>query len=305
MKILITSTSLCRQPNHPQLDRLRAVAQLEFNDLGRPYTGAELARILPGVDGVVAGVDDYDAAALAAADRLQVISRFGVGTDRIDLAAADQCGIQIRRTPGANASGVAELALGLMFAVARRIPTLDEQVRGGHWPRSTGVELAGRTLGLLGAGAIGRRLGHLAQGLGMRVLAYDPFIDPDQLGGIIPAELAQVVASSDVLSLHLPLTERTHSIIDADRIAAMPADGIIINTARGGLLDEHAARDALDAQHLWGVGLDAYEVEPPTDSALVGHPRVVATPHSGSHTREAIDETARLAVENLLQVLTP
>ncbi|MGF3056725.1 phosphoglycerate dehydrogenase [Microbacterium sp. YY-01] len=306
MTILVTATSLCRHQQHPQLQRLRELGDVVFNDQGRPLTGPELQQWLPGVDAVLAGVDDYTAEALAAADRLRVISRYGVGTDRIDLDAAQRHGIAVTRTPGANAEGVAELALGLMFSVARRIPTLHEQVREGGWPRITGIELSGRRLGVVGAGAIGQRVARAASGMGMTVYGYDPFVDAETMreAGMEPRALDDIFAVSDVLTLHVPLTEDTRHLVDARRIAAMPRDAIIINTARGGLLDEGAALAALETGHLWGVGLDAYEIEPPVDSPLVAHPHAVSTPHAGSHTAEAVDRTARAAVDNLIAAVS-
>ncbi|TXK19524.1 phosphoglycerate dehydrogenase [Homoserinibacter sp. GY 40078] len=305
-RVLVTATSLCRERDHPALAPLRdAGVDLVFSDAGRPLTASELAAMLPGIDGVLAGLDEFAEDALAAADMLRVIARFGVGYDRVDLAAAERRGVVVAITPGANASGVAELAIGLMFAVARRIPRLDEQVRGGGWPRSSGIELAGRTLAVLGVGAIGRRVAAAATGIGMHVRGYDPFV-PDEVlaqAGVEPGGLDEVLAGSDVLSLHLPLTDETREVIDARRIALLRPGAIVVNTARGGLIDEVAALAALDDGQLFGVGLDAFETEPPTDSVLVGHPHVVSTPHSGAHTLEAVDRTARAAVRNILAVL--
>lgn len=306
MKILITPTSLSQNLGITALDPLRERgAELVANPYGRPMSPDELIPALRDVDGVIAGLDTFSAEVFAAAPQLAVVARYGVGYDRIDLQAARSAGVRVTNTPGANGHSVAELAVGLMFAVARQIPQTSTAVAAGEWPRFQGIELAGRRLGVLGLGAIGAATARMAQGIGMEVLGFDPGLSAEQIGqlGVTAAELEEIFAHSDVLSLHIPLNEHTRHIVSAERINAMPQGAIIINTARGGLIDEQAAAQALDAGHLHGIGLDAYETEPPTDSPLVGHPRVVATPHSGAHSEESVQRTATAAVKNLLAVL--
>lgn len=306
MKILVTPTSLSRDPDHPALQRLRAVVEeVVLNDTGRPLSEDELIERLPGVSGVIAGLDEYSARVIDAADSLRIISRYGVGTNNVDLDAADRRGIVVTRTPGANSVAVAELTIGLVFAVARGIPRLDEGVRSGHWLRAEGIELAGRRFGVIGFGAIGREVAARAAGLGMSVWAYDPMLPDDAFAGAgaVRADLDVLCARSDVVSLHVPLTPSTRHLLGESRIAGLPTGAIVVNTARGGLLDEKAARRALDEKRLHGVGVDVYETEPPSASPLLGHPRVVATPHAGGHTREAVTRMADGAVENLLTVL--
>ncbi len=306
MKILITPTSLSQNLGITALDPLRERgAELVANPYGRPMSPDELIPALRDVDGVIAGLDTFSAEVFAAAPQLAVVARYGVGYDRIDLQAARSAGVRVTNTPGANGHSVAELAVGLMFAVARQIPQASTAVAAGEWPRFQGIELAGRRLGVLGLGAIGAATARMAQGIGMEVLGFDPGLSAEQIGqlGVTAAELEEIFAHSDVLSLHIPLNEHTRHIVSAERINAMPQGAIIINTARGGLIDEQAAAQALDAGHLHGIGLDAYETEPPTDSPLVGHPRVVATPHSGAHSEESVQRTATAAVKNLLAVL--
>lgn len=306
MKILITPTSLSQNLGITALDPLRERgAELVANPYGRPMSPDELIPALRDVDGVIAGLDTFSAEVFAAAPQLAVVARYGVGYDRIDLQAARSAGVRVTNTPGANGHSVAELAVGLMFAVARQIPQTSTAVAAGEWPRFQGIELAGRRLGVLGLGAIGAATARMARGIGMEVLGFDPGLSAEQIGqlGVTAAELEEIFAHSDVLSLHIPLNEHTRHIVSAERINAMPQGAIIINTARGGLIDEQAAAKALDAGHLHGIGLDAYETEPPTDSPLVGHPRVVATPHSGAHSEESVQRTATAAVKNLLAVL--
>lgn len=306
MKVLITPTSLSKQPDHPALDPLReAGAELTVNPLGRPMTPEELVAALEGVDGVIAGLDSFTEEVFAAAGSLKVVARYGVGFDRIDLDAARRAGVRVTNAPGANGHSVAELALGLMFATARQIPQTANAVAAGEWPRFQGVELAGRRLGILGLGFIGRSLARMAAGIGMDVHGFDPGLTEDQIRelGVTPAGQEEIFSSCDVVSLHIPLNEHTRGLVSAERIAGMRRGAIVINTARGGLIDEQAAADALDSGQLHGVGLDAYETEPPAESPLVGHPRVVATPHSGAHSEESVARTAAAAVENLLAVM--
>lgn len=320
-RVLVTPTSLCRDPDAAPLRRLRE-AGLEplLNPHGRPLSAEELIELLgevasdaddgggvPGpVVGLVAGLDDVTAEVLDAAPQLQVVARYGVGTDRVDLEAARRRGVQVTNAPGSNAQAVAELAVGLMFAVAREIPRLDAGVRAGDWPRGAGLELSGRTLGLIGFGAIGRKVAAAAAGLGMQVLAHDPGRADEEIAadGAEPVDLNELCRRSQVVSLHVPLLESTRNLLDARRLALLADDAIVINTARGGLLDEQAAREALDAGTLHGVGLDAYAVEPPTASVLVGHQRTVTTPHAGAHTAEAVERMGSMAAENLLAELS-
>jgi phosphoglycerate dehydrogenase-like enzyme len=223
----------------------------------------------------------------------------------VDLAAASAHGVVVTSTPGANTVAVAELTWALILAAARRVPELDRAVNDGGWPRGRGVELAGKTLGLVGFGAIGRAVAARAGGFAMRVIAHDPYLDDDAVrnAGAEPVDLATLVAASNVISLHAPLTDATHHLLDRSVLAAVKRGAILVNTSRGGLVDESAVLEALADGRLRGVGLDVYEHEPPTDSQLVGAEGVVCTPHVGAHTAEAVERMAALAVANLLEVL--
>ena len=307
MKILVTPTSLGPTSQQPAMARLRAAAdEIVFNETGAPLKADQLIPLLQDVDGVVAGLDDYTAEVIeGAGPRLKVISRYGVGSDRVDLAAAKARDIVVKVTPGANAVAVAELALGLMFGLARHIPALNRAVHQGEWPRSVGMELTGKTLGVVGVGAIGLALAKRAEGLNMKVLGHDPVVDDATLlaAGITPSSLADLLAGSDVVSLHVPLMDSTRHMIDAAAIASMKKGALLINTARGGLIDEAAAYEALKSGQLGGLALDAYEVEPPVGSPLFELDNVIATPHTGAHTAEATENMANMAVDNLLAVL--
>lgn len=308
MKVLVTPTSFQRSERSAAYVKLLAgCREIVWNPCRRPLAASELPALLDGVDGWIAGLDSIDASVIHAAPAsLKVISRYGVGVERVDLKAAGERGIVVTNTPGANTEAVADLTFGLMLSVARQIPRLNSEVRAGGWPRFTGVELFGKTLGLIGFGAIGKSVARRAAGFSMKVMAHDPWKTPDDCRreGVLPVDLDTVVSQSDILSLHLPRTPQTENLLDSDRVAYMKPGAILINTSRGGLVDELALMKALEEGRLFGVGLDAFAVEPPGEHPLLRLPQVVATPHAGAHTREAAEKMAELAVDNLLAVLT-
>jgi D-3-phosphoglycerate dehydrogenase len=280
--------------------------EVVYNDLGRPLKGDEILKRLAGMDGYIAGVDYIEADVVEKMpESIKVISRYGAGVDRVDIPACTKRGILVCNTPGANAVAVCELAFGLMLCTARNIPHLHIAVEKGEWPRSEGVELFGKTLGIIGMGAIGKNLARRAAAFGMKVLAYDPYFDEDfaKEHGIWKATLKEALAVSDFISLHVPLNDSTYHMIDSGRIAKMKEGAVIINTARGGLIDERAAAEAIGSGKLGGIGLDAFEQEPLEKSPLKGLERVVLTPHTGAHTKEAVQTMGRMAVENCISVL--
>ena len=307
MKVLITPTSFQKPVNAKAREMIEAFAdEIVYNPQTRPLTAEEVAELLPGVDGYIAGLDYITAEALANAPAsLKVISRFGAGVDRVDLAAAKAKGITVTNTPGTNSTAVCELAFALMLSLARHIPQLDTAVKSGGWPRTSGLELCGKTLGIAGLGAIGKKLATRAIAFGMNVIAYDPYFDAAFAAehGIRQMELNDLIPQADVISLHVPLTEQTRHMIGTEQIARMKDGAFVINTARGGLVDEAAAAEAIKSGKLGGIGLDAFEVEPPTESPLMGLHNVVLTPHAGAHTDEAVAGMGLMAVQNLIDVL--
>jgi D-3-phosphoglycerate dehydrogenase len=245
---------------------------------------------------------------LEAAPRLRVIGRAGAGVDTIDLDAATARGIVVVNAPGGNAVAAAEHSLALMFALARRIAAADASMKRGEWSRGAyiGSELTGKTLGLVGLGRVGSEVAHRALGLAMRVLVYDPYV-PDEHArhlGLEPCELEALLAAADIVSLHVPLTEATRGILNAARIDWMKTGAVLINCARGGLVDEAALIAALDAGHLAGAGIDVFSKEPvDSDDPLPRHPKVVATPHLGASTVEAQANVAAQVASDVLAVL--
>ncbi len=307
MKILVTPTSLQPGKSSEALETLKAFCdELVFNESGRPLTEEELIPLLKDCDGYLAGLDFITEKVLKSAKNLKAISRYGVGYDRVNIAAAKAMGIPVTNTPGVNAEAVGELAFSLMLTIARKITYLNHTLRKGEWVRSTGIELKDKTIGIMGLGAIGRVVARCAKGFEMKVLAYDPYINEaycreNQIG---ICTFDEVLERSDIISLHLPLTEATKHLIGKEAIAKMKPSAILVNTSRGGIIDEEAAYQALKENRLGGLGLDAFETEPPSHSPLFEFDHVVATPHTGAHTREATDNMAHAAVKNLIDVLS-
>ena len=306
MKILVTPTSM--RPDNPSdaLKELQAFSSdLVFNPTGKPLTEDELIPLLKDCDGYLAGLDFVTDKVIAACPNLKVISRYGAGFDRVDTVAAKAAGIPVTNTPGVNAQAVGELAFGLIIALARKIPYLNNQTRAGEWVRSTGMELKGKTIGIFGLGAIGKVVAHCAKGFGMKVIAYDPFINVAycQDNEIEACTREEVLKSANVISLHLPLNDETKNYINRETIAMVPDGCIIVNTSRGGIIDEGDAYEALKSGKLGGLGLDAFAIEPPTGSPLFELDNVVVTPHTGAHTKEATQNMANASVKNLIDVL--
>lgn len=306
-KILVTPTSLQPGAKSKAMERLEKFSgNLVFNEKRRPLTSDELIPLLEGCEGYLAGLDFVTEEVLRECRHLKVISRYGTGCDRIDMRAAKKYGVTVTNTPGVNAQAVGELAMGLLLSVARQIPYLDKTTKKGEWVRSTGMELKGKTLGIMGLGAIGKVMARCAQGFQMTVIAYDPYIDRDycERNQILPKSIKELYEESDAISLHLPLNRETTHLIGCEAIERMRDGVILINASRGGIIDEEAVYRGLKSGKIGGLGLDAFENEPPGNSPLFEFSNVVATPHTGAHTKEAAGMMADMAVDNLIQVLS-
>jgi D-3-phosphoglycerate dehydrogenase / 2-oxoglutarate reductase len=297
--VAVTPRSFRETPGD-HLHRLDEVVDVRFPGVDRPLTEEEMVELVRGCTGLIVGVDPVTERVLEAGP-LRVVVKYGTGTDNIDVPAAENLGVRVSSTPGANTRSVAELTVALLLGVARNVATHDRRVRAGSWKRLTGFELAGKRLGILGYGAIGREVAGIARnGLAMDVVAHDPFVrDAD-----VPLlSRAEVLRTSDALSLHVPLTGDTRGMIGARQLAAMRPTAFLINTARGGLVDEVALAEALRSGQLAGAGLDGFEEEPLGDSPLRELENVVFSPHAGAATREAVLRTAARAVDQLLGAL--
>ena len=239
-------------------------------------------------------------------DGLRVIARYGAGVDRVDLAAAQARGIIVTNTPGANAAAVAELAIGLMLALARHITLANATTRRGEWRRYAGISLQGKTVGLLGFGAIGREVARRLSGFDCQLLAHDPYVtaaDAASLGVELAAR-DKLLATADMLSLHVPVSPDTYGLVDADFLSAMKRGAYLINTARGELIDEDALIAALASGQIAGAALDVFSMEPPPgDHPLFDFPQVIATPHMGAGTDGAANAMGWGALHDCLAVL--
>jgi len=274
--------------------------------------GAEVERVMAGNDvtAVIARTVELSARAIAACPSLKVVSKHGIGVNNIDVDACTRRGIPVYVTPGANAQSVAELTIALLGAAARKVAWMDREIRAGRWSRAEdGVQLAGRTLGLVGYGQVGRRVARVARAIGMEVRVFDPALLPpgaaESASDIIVAQsLAELLPVSQVLSLHVPLTPRTRGLIDATALALLPLGAILINTARGEIVHQPALVEALASGRLFAAGLDTTADEPITpDSPLLALPNVVLTPHVGGSTPEALAAMARGAADNVIGFL--
>src|SRR3974390_1448198 len=297
-------------------DALSPAAVQIFKDHGievdfQPNLGKDkekLAEFVGNYDGLaVRSATKVTADILNKAKSLKVIGRAGIGVDNVDVPAATAKGIIVMNTPFGNSITTAEHAITLMLALARQIPQADASTQAGKWEKNRfmGVEITGKTLGIIGCGNIGSIVANRAIGLKMKVIAYDPFLSPERAQdlGVEKVTLDELIRRADFITLHTPLTERTRNIIDAHALAAMKKGVRIVNCARGGLVDEQALRAALDSGHVAGAAFDVFTNEPATENALFGHPNVVCTPHLGAATTQAQENVALQIAEQMSDYL--
>ncbi len=297
-------------------DALSETAVQIFRDRGvevdyRPALGKDkeaLAAIIGDYDGLaIRSATKVTARLLAAAPRLKVIGRAGIGVDNVDIPEATRRGVIVMNTPFGNSITTAEHTIAMMLAVARQIPEADASTRAGKWEKNRfmGTELFNKTLGVIGCGNIGSIVADRALGLKMKVLAYDPFLSDERAVklGVTKVELDELLARSDFITLHVPLTDRTRNMLSAEALAATKPGVRIVNCARGGLIDEAALAEAIRSGHVAGAALDVFEVEPATDSPLFALPNVVCTPHLGASTTEAQENVALQVAEQMADYL--
>jgi D-3-phosphoglycerate dehydrogenase / 2-oxoglutarate reductase len=301
-KVLISDKM---DPRAAEIFRERGVLVDEITQL----TKDELIAIIGQYDGLaIRSATKATKEVLAAATNLKVIGRAGIGVDNVDIPAASAQGVVVMNTPFGNSITTAEHAIALIFALARQLPEANALTQAGKWPKNDfmGVELTGKTLGLIGAGNIGSIVADRALGLKMKVVAYDPFLSPERAIelGIEKADLDTLLARADFITLHTPLTDQTRNILSADNIAKTKKGVRIVNCARGGLIDEAALKAALDSGHVAGAALDVFAVEPPApDHPLFGTPNFICTPHLGASTSEAQVNVAIQVAEQMADYL--
>jgi D-3-phosphoglycerate dehydrogenase len=305
-RILITTTSFQDTPGRHHA--LLAEAGFEIERARGPLPEADMLRLVGSHDGIICGDDAFTRPVLQKClPRLRVLSKYGIGVDKIDLAAATDLRIPVAFCPGVNHVTVAEHTFGLLLSLTRLIPWQDAVVKKGEWKRSTGRELAGKTLGILGLGRIGKEVAKRARAFEMKVCAFDLYWDEafaKQHGVERMPTAEDVLRASEVLSLHMNLTDENKEFMNADRLRLLKKGAYLLNCARGGLIHQADVAAALQSGQLGGYGADVVEPEPIAPAnPLLGAPNVVLTPHVASRTYESVERQAAMAAENLIRVL--
>ena len=305
-KVLVTPTSYGKSDSRLLSELKNQVGEVVYNKTGRPLTSMEVREMVKDCDAYLAGLDTIDRTALESANKLKVIARYGVGVDNVDLAAAEEKGIVVTNTPGANSISVAELAIALILSLARNIPDAASATRKGEWPRQNGTTLEGKCIGLVGFGAIGKAVGKRLKAFDMHVLAYDMYPDMDFAAKheIEITSLDLTLGAADFVSLHLPLMAETREIVNTSFLGKMKKGSYLINTSRGELINEDDLKSAIEQGQLRGAALDVFTKEPPgADNPLLKLPGVIVTPHCAAHTDGATNTMGWLALNDCLAVL--
>jgi phosphoglycerate dehydrogenase-like enzyme len=304
LRVLVTAGDFGQGDPRPEAILHAAGCILMRSPYPRPARARELLPLVADTDGILAGPDEFPRAVLQAAPRLQVIARFGEGPGGIDVEAATDLGIVLTDTPGADAEAIADLTFALLLAAARQLPAADRIARRGGEERTVGVELAGKTLGILGLGTVGQAVARRATGFRMDLLGFDPTPDRDAAArlGVRLVPLDGLLAASHLVAVHLPLTPSTRDLLDAHRLRTMKAGAILVSTGEGGVVGEAAVLAALEAGPLAGAGLDSVLRDPWRARSLLALQKLVVTPGIAAHTREAMARKSRQAAEDLLCV---
>lgn len=300
--VAVTSRSFSRN-EVLRAETLERYSQVTFNDEGLSLDGDSLVEFLVGHPLAITALEKIDEDVLSRLPDLKAISKVGVGIDMLDLDAMERHGVKLAWSRGTNARSVSELTIALMLALLRHLPTVTGLVRDGEWRQVQGRTLTGQTVGIVGFGHVGRDLAGLLGAFSCRVLAYDIAPLDDLPAHAEQASLESLLAESEIVSLHTVLNDDTRNLIDRERIAAMREGALLINTSRGGLVDEEALYDALTSGHLGGTALDVFSTEPPLDSPLLDLDQVIATPHVGGSTKEAVLAMGRAAIAGLSEAV--
>ena len=303
-RIVVTSITTLNTEGRHRAAFAGAGCELLPGPYTRWATEEELLDFVTDCDAVIATTDQFTERVFAAAPRLKIVSRFGVGYDTIDVDAAAKHGVWVTTTPGINQYAVADHTLALLLAVARQVVPLVNSVEAGEWERPAGVELDGKTLGVIGFGSIGRQVARRAAGFGMQIIAHDIIEDAAAAAasGTTYVSLDDLLAQSDFITLNLSLTASARCLLDAERIAKMKPGVYLVNTSRGGVVDEPALAEALRSGHIAGAGLDVLATEPPTDRTLIEMPQVIVTPHVAGSVHEANVRACGMIADDILAV---
>lgn len=298
MKVLITPRSFAKYSNKPYETFEKNGFEIVKNPKNQIMTEEEMIDIIEDVDSIVVGVDPLSKNVLNNAKKLKVISKYGVGLDNIDLKKAEELNIVVERTLNANTEAVADYAFTLLCSVARRVVEIHNSSKAGDWSKKVSLDIYGKTLGIIGYGSIGKAVAKRASGFNMDVLVYDPFVKDDDINKV---DLENLMRQSDFISIHSPLTDSTHHLINKNNIHLLKKNTIIVNTARGGIVEEEALYNALKDNKIYGAGIDVFEIEPATESKLLELDNVVIGNHTAASTIEAVDRMSEMATENVLK----
>ena len=306
-RVLITPRSFV-QSGQKALQLLEEAGyDLILNGSGRTFTEEEMIGQCSGVDALIVGIDPVTKNVIDHAACLKAISKYGAGLDNIDIGAANARGIRIDKAAGTNATSVAELAVGLFFSLARWIPLIASKNKAGGWERKRGIELKGKTVGIIGMGNIGREVARMCFGLGMIVVAYDPYILAEDQAlkdySIRLEELPVIFQQADFISMHLPLTDETRNMVNRETLAMMKKTAFLVNTSRGELIDEQALCDALETGEIAGAASDVFSKEPPGDNPILSLDNFILTSHIGAFTLEANEKMAMVSAQNLIRMM--
>lgn len=301
-KTVILARSFARAAKDP-LRRLEdAGIMVEIKKNLDPENEMVVSDLIGDAEGVLVGMDRVGEVVLSRCPNLKVVSKHGVGVDNIDLKAAQKYGVVVANAPGTNSVSVAEMAFTLILTLARQLPYFFEQVKKKDWGATRfGLELEGKTIGIVGFGRIGKTVGQFANAFGMKVLFFDPFISTD-VSSYQKVTLEQLFREADFITLHAPLSDETREMVNDKLLALMKKEAYLVNTARGELINEEALYRSLKENRIAGAALDVFTHEPPFESPLFSLPNVIATPHISSHTREANLKMGNIAAENIIRV---
>ena len=305
MKILITPRSFASISDKPINMLTEKGYVIQRNNTGRPYEKGEMLKLIRDVDGIIIGIDELSAEIIKKANALKVISKYGTGLDNIDTNMATNKKIVVTNTPTANVNAVADLTFGLILSLARRIPEADKKMKSGKWEKIIGKSVWKKTVGIIGLGKIGKQVAKRAQGFEMNILVFDLIKDKKFAlrYGMKYVNLEKLLQNSDYITIHIPLNDATRGMISYKELGKVKKEAFLINTSRGGIVDEQALYKALKNNQLKGAALDAYNNEPPRESPLKELDNVIMTPHIGAYTEEAIDIMSIQAAQNLIDVL--
>lgn len=307
MSHILSASPMFAKFEHAAIDMLQSAGyDLTIMEAGKTSQDEVIANLRSDTVAIVSGLEKLDECIFSKAPGLKVVVKHGVGVDNIDLEAAKAHGVAVYNEQGSNSDAVADLAMCLIFALSRKLIPAVDTVRSGGWSKTTGDGVWGKTIGVLGFGNVGQKLALRAKGMEMRVLAYDPYFNKAfaEEHDIEQTDIETIVKESDYISLHMPLLETTRNMISTRELGMMKRGSYLINTARGGLVDEDALYDALRNGQIAGAAFDAYAQEPPVENKLLKLTNFIGTPHMGGYTKDALSKTSCMTADTIIRALS-